>query len=187
LPVSSSSTPRHDLCYTQRIYPNPSAQRGSDGQPGRAVWAQSAGLYSAGALLTAGIAYPWGFNVLAIVGVLGAAAAWIVPRQTPQQHRATDDLPVAIDLTHKGGGGVSAGRVPRSLVPALWRSLAGRRPCTASMPWAASTQIFEPALYLVSSAHGAGTAIWSIYLSPGPSALTLRELFRHHHVHGPAR
>ena len=36
----------------------------------------------------------------------GAAAAWIVPRQTPQQHRATDDLPVAIDLTHKGGGAV---------------------------------------------------------------------------------
>ncbi|HVH94025.1 MAG TPA: hypothetical protein VM688_03840 [Nocardioidaceae bacterium] len=56
--------------------------------------------------MTAGIAYPWGFYVFAIVGVLGAAAAWIVPRQTPQQHRATDALPVAIDLTHKGGRAV---------------------------------------------------------------------------------
>jgi MFS transporter, AAHS family, benzoate transport protein len=74
--------------------------------PAWAVWAQSAGLCSGGALLTAGIAYPWGFYVFAIVGVLGAAAAWIVPRQTPQQHRATDALPVAIDLTHKGGRAV---------------------------------------------------------------------------------
>jgi len=155
----------------------PSAQRGSDEQPGWAVWAQSAGLSSGGALLTAGIAYPWGFYVLAIVGVLGAAAAWIVPRQTPQQHRATDDLPVAIDLTDKGGGAVSAGRVPRSLLLALWRPLAGRRPSTASQPWAASTQIFEPALYLVSSARGAGTAICCIYLSPGPSALRLGKCF----------
>ena len=74
------------------------------------------------------------------------------------------------------------GRVPRSLLLPLWRSLAGRRPSTASQPWAASTYIFEPALYLISSADGAGTAICSIYLLPGPSALRLRELFHHHHV-----
>jgi MFS family permease len=83
-----------------------SAQRGSDGQPGEGRLGAICGPLLGGALLTAGIAYPWGFYVFAIVGVLGAAAAWIVPRQTPQQHRATDALPVAIDLTHKGGRAV---------------------------------------------------------------------------------
>jgi hypothetical protein len=63
----------------------PSAQRGSDGQPGWAVRAQSAGLCSGGAILTAGIADPWGFYVVVIVGVVGAAAAWIVPTADPQQ------------------------------------------------------------------------------------------------------
>ena len=69
-----------------------------------------------------------------------------------------------------GSGAIGAGL-------ALWRPLAGRRPSTASQLWAASIQIFEPALYLVSSAHGAGTAICSIYLSPGPAALRLGNCF----------
>jgi hypothetical protein len=43
-------------------------------------------------------------------------------------------------------------------------------------------KIFEAALYPTSSADGARTAICSIYLSPGLSALRLRELFHHYEV-----
>ena len=39
--------------------------------------------------------------------------------------------------------------------------------------------IRAPAPYLISSANGAGTAICSLYLPPGPFALGLRQLFHH--------
>jgi MFS transporter, AAHS family, benzoate transport protein len=92
--------------YTQRVYTNHFRATGAGWTAGVDRLGAICGPLLRGALLTAGIAYPWGFYVFAIVGVLGAAAAWIVPRQTAQQHRATDDLPVAIDVTHKGGGAV---------------------------------------------------------------------------------
>jgi len=55
--VSSSQALRY---AHQRVYPNHLGATGSDGQPAWAVWAQSAGLCSGAAVLTAGIAYPRG-------------------------------------------------------------------------------------------------------------------------------
>ncbi|GHG50055.1 MFS transporter [Sinomonas cellulolyticus] len=92
--------------YTQKVYPNHLRATGVGWTAGVGRLGAICGPLLGGVLLTAGIAYPWGFYVFAIVGVLGAAAAWIVPAQAPQQHKATDDLPVAIDLTPRGSGTV---------------------------------------------------------------------------------
>lgn len=89
--------------YTQSVYPNHLRATGVGWTAGVGRLGAICGPLLGGILLTAGIAYPWSFYVFAIVGVLGAAATWIVPGQTPQQPKGTDDLPVAIDLTPEGG------------------------------------------------------------------------------------
>jgi MFS family permease len=68
--------------YTQRVYPEHLRATGVGWTAGVGRLGAMCGPLVGGALLTAGIAYPWGFYLFAIVGALGAVAAWIVPRQT---------------------------------------------------------------------------------------------------------
>ena len=66
--------------YTQRVYPDHMRAAGVGWTAGVGRLGAICGPLVGGALLTAGIAYPWGFLVFALVGALGAVAAWIVPR-----------------------------------------------------------------------------------------------------------
>lgn len=90
-----------------------------------------------------------GFYDVALVGVFGAAAAWIVPRQTPQQHRVWKAF--VRQGTAKAAAGGTVGLDPslawRSGAPDSYDSATlvgqvmatGRSSVIASQPWAAST------------------------------------------------
>jgi MFS transporter, AAHS family, benzoate transport protein len=72
--------------YTQSVYPVHMRATGVGWTAGMGRLGAICGPLVGGALLTAGIAYPWGFHVFALVGALGAVAAWIVPRATRAHH-----------------------------------------------------------------------------------------------------
>jgi hypothetical protein len=84
----------------------PSRNGGRMDSPAWAVWAQCAGFCAGGNRIDR--RHRLSVGVLCLCnrwcprGSGGMKRAW----QTPQQHRATDALPVAIDLTHKGGRAV---------------------------------------------------------------------------------
>lgn len=69
--------------YTQRVYPDHARAIGVGWTAGVGRLGAICGPLLGGALLSTGIAYPWGFFVFALVGALGAAAAWAVPTTTP--------------------------------------------------------------------------------------------------------
>ncbi|MGH8866389.1 MAG: MFS transporter [Actinomycetes bacterium] len=71
--------------YTQRVYPDHARATGVSWTAGVGRLGAICGPILGGALLSTGIAYPWGFYVFAVVGVLGAVAVWVVPvMSTPQ-------------------------------------------------------------------------------------------------------
>jgi MFS transporter, AAHS family, benzoate transport protein len=72
--------------YTQRVYPDHMRAAGVGWTAGMGRLGAICGPLVGGALLTAGIAYPWGFHVFALVGALGAVASWIVPTVAHAQH-----------------------------------------------------------------------------------------------------
>lgn len=69
--------------YTQRVYPEHARAVGVGWTAGVGRLGAICGPLLGGALLSTGAAYPWGFFVFALVGALGAAAAWAVPAATP--------------------------------------------------------------------------------------------------------
>jgi MFS transporter, AAHS family, benzoate transport protein len=68
--------------YTQRVYPEHARAVGVGWTAGVGRLGAICGPLLGGALLSTGAAYPWGFFVFALVGALGAAAAWAVPAAT---------------------------------------------------------------------------------------------------------
>lgn len=83
--------------YTQRVYPEPLRATGVGWTAGIGRLGAMCGPLLGGALLTAGIAYPWGFYVFAAVGALGAVAAWTVPGKASAQREdvAPAELPAS--------------------------------------------------------------------------------------------
>jgi MFS transporter, AAHS family, benzoate transport protein len=92
--------------YTQRVYPNHLRATGVGWTAGVGRLGAICGPLLGGSLIDRRLRLSVGVLCLCNRWCPRAAAACIVLRQTPQQHRATDDLPVAIDLTHTGGGAV---------------------------------------------------------------------------------
>ncbi len=89
--------------YTQRVYPDHARATGVGWTAGVGRLGAICGPLLGGALLTAGIAYPWGFYVFALVGALGAVAAWLVSMPSPPGTTSVappaDAEPVTTDLT----------------------------------------------------------------------------------------
>lgn len=64
--------------YTQHVYPSHVRATGVGWTAGVGRLGAICGPPLGGALLAAGIGYPWGFYVFALVGALGAVAVWLV-------------------------------------------------------------------------------------------------------------
>jgi AAHS family benzoate transporter-like MFS transporter len=79
--------------YTQRVYPEHARAVGVGWTAGVGRLGAICGPLLGGALLSTGFAYPWGFFVFALVGALGAAAAWAVPAAPPTAKPVTVPAP----------------------------------------------------------------------------------------------
>ncbi|GLZ50642.1 hypothetical protein Acsp07_02590 [Actinomycetospora sp. NBRC 106378] len=66
--------------YTQRFYPEHLRAAGVGWAAGVGRVGAMCGPLLGGALLTIGVAYPWGFYIFALAGALGALATWLVPK-----------------------------------------------------------------------------------------------------------
>lgn len=85
--------------YTQSVYPAHLRATGVGWAAGVGRLGAMCGPLLGGALLTAGIAYPWGFYAFAIVGVLGAVATWVVPRRGNDRQPDAEGAPATVDAT----------------------------------------------------------------------------------------
>ncbi|MGH3116058.1 MAG: MFS transporter [Streptomyces sp.] len=81
--------------YTQRVYPDHVRATGVAWTAGVGRLGAICGPLVGGGLLSAGIAYPWGFYVFALVGGLGAVAAWVVPATSPAGRKTSSPGDVA--------------------------------------------------------------------------------------------
>ncbi len=85
--------------YVARVYPAAARGAALGGAAGVGRLGAITGPFLTGILLTAGIAYPWGFYLFAVVAVIGAVAVAVVNRETAPDAR----LPVdAADLERSG-------------------------------------------------------------------------------------
>src|SRR4051794_7172073 len=102
---------------TQRFHPNHLRATGVGWRAGLGRLGAICGPLLGGSLIDRRHRLTVGFYVFALVGVLGAAAAWIVPRQhTPQQHR------VWKAFVRQGTAKATAGGTVGVDPPLAWRS-----------------------------------------------------------------
>lgn len=78
--------------YVARVYPAAARGAALGGAAGVGRLGAITGPFLTGILLTAGIAYPWGFYLFAVVAVIGALAVAVVNRETAA------DAPLPVDV-----------------------------------------------------------------------------------------